>query len=217
MKLRGPILQFCLIFLIVLMAGGCKLVKNDSQNDGDKISSVPGGNMVVLVDDIWEEKILTYLEGAATDMAELAPALDADLQAAGEAYGYRPSSEGSPWNFATHVSGVIVAAKTDTRAATVDVDVDDDGVADAVLQLGPVIRGTAIRDVLPFIDFTSFTDQIEYAQLSRALNNKAYENGLKDFSRDNLVGQSVDAVGAFTMRGPGDAILVTPVKIEVSQ
>ena len=71
-----------------------------------------------------------------------------------------------------------MAAKTDTRAATADVDIDGDGTADATVQLGPVIRGTTLRDVQPFFDFTAFRDQIAFAELARALNDQAYKTAL---------------------------------------
>ncbi|MDN3722047.1 DUF2291 family protein [Roseibium salinum] len=130
--------------------------KNDivAQEQGQKVvSSQPGGDMNTLVAEIWESQVVPHLEQTATDMKTLAAAIKKDLQAAGEAQGYRPTSEGSPWNFAARMNGRIVAAKTDTRAATADVDVNGDGEADVTLQLGPVIRGTALRDILPFVDF----------------------------------------------------------------
>ncbi|WP_265515882.1 DUF2291 family protein [Nitratireductor luteus] len=204
------------IALILTGLAGCKLIKNASEGgDGEMVSGKSGGNMTALVDEIWDARVLPHMRDSATDLATLGPAIEADLDAAGEAHGYRPSSEGSPWNFAVSVKGEIVSAKTDTRAATADVDVNGDGEADAVLQLGPVIRGTTLRDVLPFIDFTSFTDQIEFAQLSRALNTKAYETALEGLPRESLVGQPVEALGAFTVRGKGDAILITPVEMKL--
>ncbi|MDZ5696515.1 DUF2291 domain-containing protein [Chelativorans sp. M5D2P16] len=212
---------FPTLCLIVAVGGlvGCKLVKNtdDPAGEGGMVSSAPDGDMTRMVEEIWTPRVLPYLQENATDFATLGPAIEADLDAAGEAHGYRPTSEGTPWNFATLVTGTVIAAETDTRAATADVDVDGDGTADAVLQLGPVIRGTALRDVLAFVDFSSFTDQIEFAQLSRALNTKAYETALESLSREGLVGRKVEALGAFTVRGKGGAVLVTPVEIALDE
>ncbi|WP_157015604.1 DUF2291 family protein [Mesorhizobium xinjiangense] len=215
MTFRDAIPAVCIAVALTAIAG-CKLVKNTPEGEGgDMVSSQSGRDMTALVDEIWDARVVPHMRDNATDLATLGPAIEADLDAAGKAHGYRPSSEGSPWNFPVVVRGVIVSAKTDTRAATADVDVDGDGQADAALQLGPVIRGTALRDVLPFIDFTSFTDQIEFAQLSRALNTRAFETALKDLPRENLVGQKLEAIGGFTMRSRGDAILITPVEITV--
>ena len=112
--------------------------------------------------------------------------------------------------------GTVVAAKTDTRAATADIDTDGDGTADATVQLGPVIRGTTLRDVQPFIDFTAYRDQIAFAELARALNDQAYETALEGVPKDGLVGKKVTLVGAFTLKAAGDPILITPVSFEVA-
>jgi predicted lipoprotein len=39
--------------------------------------------------------------------------------------------------------------------------------------LAGVIRGTALRDALPFIQFSQFTNQLEYARVANALNDRA--------------------------------------------
>ncbi|MEO9528562.1 DUF2291 domain-containing protein [Roseibium sp.] len=217
---RGAVPSLFLVLVAVAGLGGCKLEKHLATNDGggqgqQVVSSSPGGDMDVLVADIWAKQVLPHLQQTATDMAVLGDAIAADLDTAGEAHGYRPSSEGSPWNFAVRVQGTILAAKTDSRAATADVDVTADGKADVILQLGPVIRGTALRDILPFVDFSSFTDQIEFAQLYRSLNTRAYESALKDLPRDALVGKTIDVIGAFTVRGGGPPYLITPVSTKM--
>ncbi len=82
--------------------------------------------------------------------------------------------EGAPWNFPVAITGTIVEANTKSRAATADIDTDGDGKADATLQLGPVIKGTSIRDVLPFVSFTSYSNQIDYADVAKAFNTQAF-------------------------------------------
>lgn len=216
----APFPLVCAVFVAALALGACKLEKNEIAGKAQEqttVSSQPGGDMTALVAGIWDEQVLPHLAETATDMNTLYPALLQDVDTAGEKSGYRPTSEGSPWNFAIRIEGTILSAKTDTRAATADVDVTGDGTADVILQLGPVIRGTALRDILPFVDFSSFTDQIEFAKLSRALNTRAYDTVLKDAPRDALAGKHVRALGAFTVRGKGPPYLVTPVELEVRE
>ena len=217
---RGSIPSICLVFAVTAMFGGCKLEKNDfAAGEGDQkiVSSQPDGDMTALVNEIWDEQVVPHLQQKSIDMEALTAAIANDLDGAGETQGYRPTSEGSPWNFAAKVSGTILSAKTDTRAATADVDVTGDGKTDVTLQLGPVIRGTALRDILPFIDFSSFTDQIEFARLSGALNKRAFETSLKGLNRDALSGRQVVAVVAFTARGDGPPFLATPISVEVTE
>lgn len=202
-----------LVVALALLAG-CKIVKTE---DAEKAKAESETDVVAAtVDRIWEAEALPHIDGAAVPLADLKAAIAADLAAAGAAHGYRQESEGAPWNFAARIDGLVTVANTESRAATADVDVDGDGQSDAVLQLGPVIKGTALRDVLPFISFTDFRDQIEFAKLARALNARAYDGALADLARDALVGARIEAVAVFTIRAAGDAILATPVSLSVA-
>jgi len=48
-----------------------------------------------------------------------------------------------------------------------------DGRPDIAVLTGPVIRGTALRDALPFIQFSQFVNQLEFARVGNALNERA--------------------------------------------
>jgi len=203
-------------FLALLVLAGCKLVKNEPEGAADGNAAAGAqqpSKFEVMAEEMWQAKVLPYLEEEATELSLLKAAIAQDAATAGDSYGYRAGGEGTPWSFATRFSGQVVDAKTDTRAATARVDIDGDGTADATLQLGPVIRGTALRDVLPFISFSDVSDQIEFANLSRALNAKAYDEVLAGFPREGLAGKQVTVLGAFTLRNAAGEILVTPVAL----
>ena len=42
----------------------------------------------------------------------------------------------------------------------------------ATVQIGPVIRGTALRDAVSFIRFNDFANQFEFAAVSNALHER---------------------------------------------
>ena len=94
------------------------------------------------------------------------------LDAAGAAHGNKGSGEGAAWNFAVKGEGKVVEANLTSRARKAMVDVNGDDAADLTLQLGPVIKGTALRDVATFYIFSDFRDQIQFAKLARALNDR---------------------------------------------
>jgi len=206
------------ILLAVLLAAtapaACKLVKNPDPAEAAAKAAAEGGGADVAT--MWTAQVLPHMNDAAVDLAALKAAIAGGLDAAGAAHGFRAKSEGAAWNFPVKLAGTVVAAKTDTRAATADVDIDGDGTADATVQLGPVIRGTTLRDVQPFIDFTAFRDQIAFAELARGLNDQAYTTALEGVPRDGLAGKKVSLVGAFTMKAAGDPVLITPVSFEVA-
>jgi predicted lipoprotein len=198
--------------------GACKLVPNKTEADAHAGAASGAGDagskLETMAQTMWQPEILPYFQ-KATDLTVLVPAMRSGLDSAGKQYGYRAGGEGTPWSFAVHFKGTIVSADTETRAATIAIDSDSDGKADATLQLGPVIRGTALRDSLPFVNFSNFADQIEFASFSRALNDRAYKNVLAALPRDGLRGREVSGRGALTMRTGSDEILITPVALEL--
>jgi predicted lipoprotein len=87
-----------------------------------------------------------------------------------------------------------------------------DGV-EAAVQVGPVIRGTAIRDALPFIKFSDFANQIEYAQVASLLNDRVLDQLRQLPKPATLVGQRVRIVGALSTSASSWEI--TPMTFEV--
>jgi predicted lipoprotein len=164
---------------------------------------------------LWESKALPALDSMATDYLTLQAAMQKNIDEAGAQHGYRERGESGPWNMAVRVSGTVVAAETELSAGTADIDVDNDGKADVQIQIGPVIRGTTIRDALPFISFTNYTNQIDFAQLANAFNDRAYEAALKQVDRTQLMGRKVELSGVFTADNGDELPLVTVVAFKV--
>jgi predicted lipoprotein len=101
---------------------------------------------------------------------------------------------------AVAVEGRVVSIDTSSRVGVALVDTDPaDGAPDAAIQIGPVLRGTALRDALEFIRFTDFTNQLEFAAVAGALNDRVLSDvlGAVDFSA--LEGRWVRVVGATVM------------------
>lgn len=203
------------------LPAGCKLVPND---DG---ATAEGGVDIFFQDetfdaekmarDLWDTRIVPYLSAKAGDFPDVIILAASDPDGAGAQFGHRENTEGAPWNLVTRLEGRIVAASLESRAATVDVDADGDGMADARLQVGPVIRGTALRDSLDFVPFGSFTNQIDYAQFGKALNAHVNATALGKLPRDSLVGRDVSVLGVFDLPSGGALPVVTPAQITVSE
>lgn len=206
-----------LVLVAALVPAGCKLVKT-----ADEKPAETSGGATMFADDsaglqkqaaeMWQPKVLPYVEEKAVDLAMLRQALANGFDDAGKAYGYR--EEGNGWNFAVRFSGTITEANTESRAATASIDTDGDGKADATLQLGPVIIGTSLRDLLPFVKFGDYKNQIAFAGIAKALNSYAYEHVLKPFPRDGLVGRKVEGIGAVTLNSASDAVRIIPVELK---
>jgi predicted lipoprotein len=217
---KQALLPLVLLSAACLLLSGCK-IERKSEEDKRKSTSVAGSfenrafNPRADVDAMWDAKVMPTLEKMATAFPALKQAMTADLDAAGARHGHRAKVEGAPWNLVTRIRGQVVAAETELSAGTADIDVDGDGKADLQLQIGPVVKGTAIRDVLPFISFSDYTNQIDFAQLANAFNERAAAAALASIEREKLVGRQVEAIGVFSVESTDEPPLVTLVSFKV--
>ena len=162
---------------ILLPLSGCKIVPNDqrARTEGSSANQTAEGfNAAGYVDSVWASQLTPHFDSKANDLATVIAAVKADLDKAGHDYGHRAASEGSPWSFAVKSTGKVVSVNTESRAGTLIVEIASDaGPQQITLQIGPVVKGTAIRDSLPFFSFANVTNQIEFAQVGRAFNERA--------------------------------------------
>ena len=82
------------------------------------------------------------------------------------------------------------------------------------VQTGPAINGTELRDVTGDINFSQFTNQIEYQDAGSALNKELKKLVLDSIDTSALTGKTVAVVGAFKLVNPKNW-LITPVTLEV--
>lgn len=186
---------------------GCKIVQI-----ADQEAAAPAGfNAAAYAEGLWGEQALPHFAQNARPVTEVLPAIVADLPAAGAQFGYRPG-EGSPWSFVVTGTGVVAAKNTESRAGTLEVTVE--GLPEpVVLQIGPVIRGNAVRDALPFVSFQDFTNQLEFADAGKALTATALA-GVAPVSESLAVGDTVNFTGAISMANASDRLQITPVVLE---
>ena len=196
---------------------GCKIVK--TAEEGETAAAVAGeagddARIAVLLDKTYDAELLPLIAAKAMPVADLRTALAGGLEAAGAAHGTKGSGEGAAWNFAVKGEGKVVEANLTSRARKAMLDTDGDGAADLTLQLGPVIKGSSLRDVAPFYRFGDFRDQIEFAKLARALNDRA-SAGLQ-VPEGELVGKTVSFAGTVDLKATTDPWLVTAVTLTVA-
>ncbi|QDC08626.1 DUF2291 domain-containing protein [Oceanicola sp. D3] len=194
-------------------ASGCKIVF-DSDGDDSEIPAGPEGDdarNAKRLEESFEPQLLPHLRENAVEIGELRAGIAADIEAIGTARAQRGSGAGAAWNFPVSGEGVVVEANLESRARTLTLDTDDDGEADTTLQMGPVIKGTALRDGVPFYNFDDFRDQIEYAKLARALNDEV--TARITLPEGELAGSTVQFFGVTPLRTASEAILVTPTEV----
>lgn len=206
-----------LALVAALALPGCKIVKTVAEGEGPAAAAGEAGDdarIAALLDKTYEAELLPLIETKALSAADLRAALAGGLEAAGTAHGNKGSGEGAAWNFAVKGEGKVVEANLTSRARKAMLDTDGDGTADLTLQLGPVIKGSSLRDVAPFYRFGDFRDQIEFAKLARALNDRA-SAGLQ-VPEGELVGKTVSFSGTVDLKTVTDPWLVTVVTLSVA-
>jgi predicted lipoprotein len=162
---------------------------------------------------VWAPKVLPHFDKDAVDLGKVLDALRGDLDQAGKQYGRRADTEGSPWTFTVRGTGKVVSVNTESRAGTAVVAVDTAaGPQEVTLQLGPVVKGTAVRDSLPFFSFGTVTNQIEFAQAARALNDRA-QTDVRPAVPAVKPGARVEFLGAMNVRPSEAERLVTLVQL----
>jgi predicted lipoprotein len=200
------------LLLSALALSGCKFVKTA---DEQKEAAASAFNPDRMVAEIWDSKVVPFLDKRAGSLKDVTALTASDLASAGAKYGHKEKQGSAPWTFAAKVDGVVVAEETKSRAAYIDVDVDGDAKADVRVFIGPAIRGTAIRDSLDFVDFNSFQNQIEWAQFGKSFNTHVNKSLLSTLPREGLTGKKVQAVGAYPLPSSGQLPQFVPVTITV--
>jgi predicted lipoprotein len=193
---------------------GCKIVFED-----DTVVEVPDGpdgddaRNADRLEATFDTRLLPLVEERALSLEDLRAALSGGFDAAGEAHANQGAGRGAAYTFALSDEGIVVETELDTSARTADLDVDGDGAADLRLQLGPVIRGTALRDAAPFYNFDDFRDQIEFAKLARAINDRI-KPALTEI--ETLApGDRVAFTGVVPLKSATERLVLTPVAIEI--
>jgi predicted lipoprotein len=164
------------------------------------------------VDGIWD-KLGSAFNEKAPDIAKILPEIRADPDAAGEKYGHREAT--NPYNYMVKGTGKVSEINTESAAGTAIVEIP--GLNEKVaLQIGPVVRGTALRDATSLVSFNQFENQLDYADVSKEMNTRALKAAFSAAPAASLAGKTVTFYGAFTFDPHSKSpVLITPVKISL--
>jgi predicted lipoprotein len=201
-----------LAFVLVAVLGGCKIVAN-ADLKAAKSRSSDDFDATAYVDKIWTPKVIPEFKDKAIPIETLLQEVATDPDKAGQKHGHR-EGDGNPWTFLIKGEGRITAVDVESRHGIVSIEVQTaSGPRKVDLQVGPVVFGTALRDALQFIKFGDFVNQIQYAQVSRVLNDRATKGVRGSIDLKDAAGKTI-AFYAAAVLGSGDTINATPVIIE---
>ena len=212
-----PILRTIMIIMLFILS--CKVVKLEdktTERDFDIYFDNMGFDADKIVNEIWDSKLIPYMMEKASDVADVVNAISKDQEAAGKQYAAKIKKEGEAWNFIVKGERKIRKLDTTSRVGKLIIDVPSVKNAEIIIQIGPVIKGTSIRDSLDFISFDQFINQLEFADLSNSLNKWVVEKVLNNLQLDqNIIGKTLKFYGTFTLFDDPSVIEITPVQIEI--
>ncbi len=119
----------------------------------------------------------------------------------------KDANSGQSKSYFVSFNGIVNSLDTSTKERSIKINVTGDNVS---LQLGPIVKGNAIRDAASFIQFDQFKNQVQFAKLSKELNKKA----LLGISMPDATwqGKSVDVLAAATISDNG-VVDIVPIEI----
>ncbi|HWM60207.1 MAG TPA: DUF2291 domain-containing protein [Pseudonocardia sp.] len=196
-----------------LIGTGCARVPGIYVYEAPGATAAPGSgpfDAAGYVDGIWATQVLPTVSEKAVDAGTLLPAIEADPAAAGAQYG-RQAGTGSPFAYLISGTGTVTALDTAKPSGPLTVQV---GERTVYIATGPVLAGTALRDAMG-IDFSQFTNQLDYADVATQLNDRAKTDVIGKLDKATVVGKTIRFTGAFAQLGKAPPLIV-PTSIEIA-
>lgn len=163
--------------VVGLDSSGKPIIPTDPASGPDYTNQTPAQ----IAQTLWAPKVLPAAQANALNW----PAIK---QAQGQAKG--PDGKSVYAKF----SGKVTAVDTEGLERKLTLEVNGDTV---LLQLGPIIKGNAVRDAAGFMRFEDFKNQVQFAQVAKALNKQALSE-LPALDA-GWTGQKVDVLAALTL------------------
>lgn len=171
--------------------------------------------------DNWVSKVIPAIKERAVDMAEFVKDAEADLTATGLKYGNR-ANETSAWSFCVKgdvkVLDIENAEKPNKTLLILDL-APYDGQPDGKMFYGKVFSSNiknAIRDGVGFLHLDDFENQVEFADLTTAFNNKVKNDVLSQHEATDLKGKELTFYGCISLTDATyENLVVIPVELAV--
>jgi predicted lipoprotein len=162
------------------------------------------------IKECWDARIVPEIKENAVDLNFLMVSLRRDQDETIEKHGIR-KEESSPFSFIVKGNIPIKSINQESAAGLLALDTPDlRGNEYCQIQIGPVIKKSAVRDALSFINFGDFANQIEFANISREINFYIRDHVVSTLGDDVPENSSAEFFGVFILDGTG-SIIITPV------
>lgn len=185
------------------------------EKDAASVSPI-AENPAAYVNSIWASKLLPAVMSSAVDARVLLDALAASPTDARARHGRREPN--GPTYFIVKGGGLVTAIDTRSRVGIALIDVAPfDKRPDLSIQIGPVLRGTSLRDATGIVRFNDFANQLQFADAGNELNDLVLKTVLAPLDREKLKGRKISFAGALAAQENSDPPLreLVPVTLTV--
>ena len=163
---------------------------------------------------IWESSALPEMNEKAVELKDFLTEANGDLKSLADKYGKYSMGTSGELNYVVKGTGTVEEVNTESKAGFMTVKLDGYTGSEIVkIQIGPVYKGSAVRDSLSFIKFGDYTNQEEWAAVSQSINEIVAKDVVEKADPESLKGKTVTFVGAFTASDNAE-VLITPVVLE---
>lgn len=193
-----------------LMTGCVKIVKAGEEAQLTQDSS----SKAVDISAKWESDIVPELKEKSVDIKTLLTEAKGDISSVGDKYAKKSQGTDGKLNFTVKGTGTVESVNTESRAGYIQIKLEGYAGQEVIkLQVGPVFKGTAVRDSSNVIKLDDYKNQVDYAAVSTNIHDIVSKTILKDLDASSLKGKQIDFVGCFTFDKPSE-LLITPIEIK---
>ena len=222
---KRPLFLLLTMMIGALLISSCTIVKIKEETSGDKAGDYStwtktGTGFVAFeyVESVWEERMIPIYNDEAVEYTMLMAALAENRQAGSERCGLLRETGEPSYIFKVRGKARVLKFDDSSRNGVIRVDHEPfDDVADAVIQVGPVLKGTTLRDSVEFITFTEVGNQLQFADLAKELNMRMKADSIDPIDLTSIQGRTIEYMGAFRLdlESTLDDIIITPLVLNL--
>ncbi|PHV70439.1 hypothetical protein CS063_10110 [Sporanaerobium hydrogeniformans] len=200
-----------LVLMATTLTGCVKVVKIGEEGKLTGKVKFDAGESVT---ELWESA-QANIEEKAVDLNSFLKEANGDLKSLADKYGKYSMGTSGSISYAVKGTGIVEEVNQEKKAGYMVVKlVGYEGKEVIKLQIGSIYKGSSTRDVLDIINFGDYTNQEEWAAISKELHTMIHTNVITANKPENLIGKTIDFIGSFTESG-NDELLITPIKLTV--
>jgi len=212
MRKRFLLLLMAVMLIMSTFTGCMKIVKIGEEG---KLTGEVKFNAGDDVAKIWDSAALPELKGKAVDLAAFLKEAKGDLKSLAGKYGKYSMGNSGDLTYTVKSTATVKEVNTEKKAGYLEVTVSGySGSAKIEIQVGPVFKGSSVRDALKIIKFEEYKNQVDYAAVSQSINNVIKKSVIDRVDLTTLKGKQIEFTGCFTA-DQDNLILITPVALTV--